>query len=212
MTLRSYYADQNFFGANIGTRMSAMKLAGGTLLYSPIAKTDALRDELSDVRWVLAPSKFHHLSAGEWFGEGVRSYAPQGLHEKRQDLSFDEVIAEPGEPFGDEVYVFPLRFIPMTSEVVILHRESRSLIVCDLVFNITKENTFGARFMMGLVGGYPGVRPSLLEKLATKKDLAREDVGALLDLDFDRLVLAHGAIVESGGKDALAKAYSWLGV
>lgn len=212
MKLRSYYADQTFLGANIGTRMSALHLSGGTLLYSPIAKTDELSRELDEVRWVLAPSKFHHLYASEWFGEGVTSYAPLGLCEKRNDIAFDEVVGEASEPFGDEVWVYPLRCIPMTSEVVLLHRESRTLIVSDLVFNVTKANTWGTRFLMGCFGAYPGVRASALERLTMKRDLAKEDLGRLLDLDFDRLVPAHGAIVEDGGKDALANAYRWLGV
>jgi hypothetical protein len=33
-----------------------------------------------------------------------------------------------------------------------------------------------------------------------------------VSLDFDRLVLAHGAIIDPGGKETLSRAFDWLRV
>ncbi len=49
------------------------------------------------------------------------------------------------------------------------------------------------------------IQPDLERAMARK-------IGALLELPFDRIILAHGSIVESGGRDALARAFSWLGL
>jgi hypothetical protein len=39
---------------------------------------------------------------------------------------------------------------------------------------------------------------------------ARRAVDRLLALDFDRLVVGHGAPLTSGGRQALGAAYAWL--
>ena len=42
------------------------------------------------------------------------------------------------------------------------------------------------------------------------KKLARRQVDRMLAWDFDRIILAHGAPVESGGREVLRRAYAWL--
>jgi hypothetical protein len=44
----------------------------------------------------------------------------------------------------------------------------------------------------------------------TDRRATRRSVDAVLALPFDRLVVGHGAPLESGGKEALAAAYAWL--
>ena len=39
---------------------------------------------------------------------------------------------------------------------------------------------------------------------------AREQVGRMLAWDADRIVLAHGDIIETGGREVLRRAYAWL--
>ena len=45
-----------------------------------------------------------------------------------------------------------------------------------------------------------------------KRAVARREIQALVDLDFDRLVMSHGDVIETGGREALANAFSWVGV
>jgi hypothetical protein len=85
-------------------------------------------------------------------------------------------------------------------------------VLTDLVFNFAADAPLATRAAMACLCGYPGCRSSALERLGMRRDLARRELGELLSWDFDRLVMAHGEVVETGGRAALAGAYRWLGV
>jgi hypothetical protein len=42
------------------------------------------------------------------------------------------------------------------------------------------------------------------------KAAARRFLDRILGWDFDRIVVGHGELVETGGRDALRSAYAWL--
>ena len=213
--LHTFEAPQRFLGLEIGCRMTVAVIDGDLLLHSAIDPTEVGPgglDHLGTPRWVLAPNRLHHLYAGPWLDRGLEGWAAPGLPERRPDLSFDHVVTETCEPFGPDVLLVPLRCFGLTNEVVMLHRPSRTLVVTDLVFHFTPAHPWLTRAAMWMSGAYPGCRASVLERVGMDRAVAREEIGGLLELDFDRLVPSHGAIVESGGKQALAEAYRWLGI
>jgi hypothetical protein len=63
-----------------------------------------------------------------------------------------------------------------------------------------------------LWGGWrAGVRPTpAFRATTTDRDAARESIERILRWDFDRIVIGHGEMVETGGKAALRAAYEWL--
>lgn len=201
---------QRFLGLEVGARMTVLALEAGLLVHSPIDITPASLGELGTLRWVVAPNLLHHLYVGPWIEAGAEAWCAPGLEKKRSDLSFAGVIDDVAEPFGPEVLAVPLRSIALTREVVLLHRPSGTLIVTDLLYHFQPEDPWSTRAVMRGLGGYPGVKTSLLEKVAMKRDVARAEIDHLLGLDFDRLIMAHGAVVETGGKAALADAFAWL--
>ena len=203
-------APQRFYGLEVGSRMTVLQLAGGLLVHSPVAVSPDTVAHLGELRWVLSPNRLHHLHAGPWLERAAQGFAAPGLPEKRPDLSFDGVIDEQGEPFGAEVLAIPLRCFPFTNEVVLFHRPSRTLIVTDLVFHFTTEAPWLTRAGLWLSGGYPGCRTTLIERLGMDHEIAREEIRYLLSLDFDRLIMAHGAVIETGGREALEGAFHWL--
>src|SRR5258708_31903333 len=82
----------SYFGLKLGTRMTIVRLAGGELwVHSPIALTPELRaavEALGPVRYVVAPSLFHHLFAAEWLAPsfpGAVLHGPRQPPRKRQD-------------------------------------------------------------------------------------------------------------------------------
>jgi len=204
-------AEQRFFGVELGSRMTVLRLDGDLLLYSPVALDPGSLDRLGTPRWLLAPNTFHHLHVRPWLARGLTGYAAPGLAEKRRDLDFAHTVSEPCAPFGDAVQLVPLRSLPLVGEVALLHRPSRTLVVTDLVFHLGADAPWATRAAFWLLGGYPGCRATLLERALMRRAVARDDLRGLLALDFDRLIMAHGHIIETGGKDALANAYSWLG-
>jgi len=205
-------SEQRFFGIEVGTRMTVLELDGGLLIHSPIDMDPDRVAHLGKVRWVLAPNLLHHLYVGPWIEAGADAWAVPGLQAKRPDLRFAGVVGPDSSPFGDDVVLLPLTCFPLTNEVVVLHRPSRTLVVTDLVFNLPATAPKATRFAMRCLGGYPGCRATFLERIAIRRATARREFAALAALDFDRVILAHGEVIETGGRAALARAYDWLGV
>ncbi|MEM6274635.1 MAG: DUF4336 domain-containing protein [Myxococcota bacterium] len=203
---------QRFYGVEVGARMSVLELGQGLLVHSPIAGAPDVLRSLGRVRWVVAPNLLHHLYLPAWQSEpGVEIYGAPGLPEKRADLNFTAVIDVESEPFGDDVLAIPLRSFDVTREVVLFHRSSRTLIVTDLIFNFSRSAPIMTRLVLRALGGFPGPKTTLLERRGMKKDIARAELQRLLALDFDRLIMAHGEIIETAGKKALKSAFEWLG-
>jgi hypothetical protein len=203
-------APQKMLGVELGTRMTVLQLQGGVLVYSPVAIDPQSIAHLGPLRWAVAPNTFHHLHVGPWLDAGAEGWAPPKLVAKRPDLSFAGELVPGVNPFGDEVEVVALQGIELTQEVVLHHRPSRTLIVTDLAFNYQADAPLLTKAFMVSACGYPGFSSTLVERLAMKRSIARPELEHLLSLDFDRVVLAHGHILPTGGKEALRKAFSWL--
>jgi hypothetical protein len=207
-----------FAGLEIGTRMTVIGLPGRSLfLHSPVSLDPELRKELESrgsVRYVVAPNRFHHLSVGDYAQAfpDVRIFAAPGLEQKRPDLCFDAVLGdEAPEAWRGEIEQRVFRGLPMTNEVVFFHRRSRTLVLTDLAFNFGEESPGLTRFAMRLAGGYGRFGPTLLERLLIRDRVAaRSSLDRILEWDFDRVVVTHGSVLESGGREALSAGYAWL--
>ncbi len=206
-------AAQRFMGLEVGARMTVLELDGGLLVHSPVAIEPAAIAHLGTPRWVLAPNLLHHLYVGPWVAAGLEQpWVAPGVPEKRRDLCFHGVVEPKGSPFGEDVWLMPLQSIPFTNEVVVLHRPSRTLVLCDLVVNLSPTSPWSTRAAMRCVCGYPGCRSTLLERLGMRRPAARRELSTLAGWDFDRVIMAHGEIIETGGKQALLDAFGWLSV
>ena len=203
-------APQRFYGLEVGARMTILSLDEGLLLHSPVAAPPALVERLGAPRWALAPNLLHHLYIGPWAERGVEAWAAPGLARKRADVGFAGEVVAGVQPFGGAVEVLPMTCFAMTREVALLHRPSGTLIVSDLVFNLSPEAPWTTRAAMRCLCGYPGCKVTLLERLGMRREAARREIEHLLSWPFDRLIMAHGEIVETGGKEALRRAFSWL--
>jgi hypothetical protein len=209
---------QRFLGLEVGARMSVIRLADGSLLlHSPVALDTELRRELDavgPVRFAVAPNRVHHLHAGkvaEAYPE-VRLWIGPGLERKRPDLAFAGVLGDeaPVEWRGQLDQVF-FRGRPYENEVVFFHRASRTLILCDLAFNFGPRAAAPTRWLMRLLRSYGRFGPSTLDPLLIRdRSAARQSLERILAWDFDRVVVAHGDVLASGGREALRRGYAWL--
>lgn len=202
--------DQRFFGVEMGCRMTVLDTGSGLLVHSPIDVDPAVVRPLGTLRWVVAPNCLHHLYVGPWLDAGAEGWAAPGLAEKRPDLSFAGVLSTGTEVFGDAVEVIALECFSLTNEVVLLHRPSRTLVVTDLLFHIQPTAPLLTRMFMRVSGGYPGCCTTLLERIGFDRPTARREMAILAELDFDRLIMSHGAVIETGGKRAFLDAMAWL--
>jgi hypothetical protein len=207
-----------FLGMELGTRMTVLRLAdGGLLLHSPVRLEPRLRaelDALGPVRTLVAPNRFHHLFVADYFAAypDASGYAAPGLDQKRSDLRFHDVLDdEPPPLWAGQLDQLVFRAMPILNEVVFFHPATRTLIITDLVFNVQRAESLIDRVLLQLDGVYRRVALGRVERLFIRdKRAARASIDRMLAWDFDRLVLAHGDVLERGGRDALRAAFTWL--
>jgi uncharacterized protein DUF4336 len=202
----------------LGTRMTVIRLPdGGLFVHSPVELDEPTRaavDTLGPVRHLIAPNRFHHLFVQRWLEAypDARAHAAPGLSEKRSDLTFHAVLDDTADAGWREV--IDQRFLsgfPMMNEVAFRHRPSRTLIATDLLVRIGRDAPAMTRFGAWLFGGLEDGRGLKPEKLVIRdKARFRQEVEDVLAWDFDRVILAHGELVASGGREALRNHYRWL--
>jgi hypothetical protein len=209
---------QTFYGLAVGTRMTVIRLADRRLLlHSPVALDPGLRGELDAIGRVcfaVAPNRVHHLYAGDVATAypGTRLWVGPGLERKRPDLVFEAVLTDdaPAEWRGEVDQIF-FRGRPYENEVTFFHRASRTLILCDLAFNFGPSAAAPTRWLMKLLRSYGRLGPSTLDPwLIRDRAAARDSLERILAWDFDRVIVAHGDVLETGGHEILRRGYSWL--
>lgn len=204
---------------DLGARMTVVRVAGGGLLVvSPVALDGPTRgalEALGAVRWIVAPNKHHHLFAAEY----VRHYpeaglfGPPGLPEKRRDLPFTAVLGagDPPPTWPAELPFHLFQGAPPLSEVVFLHRPSRTLILADLAFNVPERSRGKARLFYWLTGASGRFGPHRLIRWSIRdRRRARASLDHILTWDFDRVIVSHGEVLEANGKQLLELAFGFL--
>lgn len=215
----------NYFGLEVGTRMTVIRLSGKSgrklAIISPIEITKEIGsqiDAIGSVAHIIAPNLYHHLYAGACksvYSDATLWGAP-GLKEKRPELAIDGVI-RPGEdaPWQDLEGIFfdglktlgPNGFDTL-NEWVFLHSASRTLILTDAAFYYDSSFPWTVQLATRVLGSYDVLKPSVLEKIAIRdKQTLKRSVEAVLEWDFDRVVMAHGRVIEKGGKEMFRKGY-----
>ena len=202
---------------DIGTRMTVIRLRDGSLfLHSPVqldGKTRAALDAVGPVRAVVAPSLVHHFFVGDYGTTYPQAtlYAAPGLEKKRADVPFGAGLDDepPAQWMGQlEQHVF--RGAPIMNEVVFFHPATRTLLLTDLAFNVTRPMSGRVRFFLRLVGAR-GFGPHRIIRFGVRdRDAARASLERILQWDFDRVIVTHGDVLESGGHAAMQAAFAWL--
>lgn len=205
-----------FWGLETGTRMTIVRLHGGLFVHCPAPLSTALRtevDALGPVRALVASSLFHHLGVQSWIDAHPRAIACAcpGLERKRSDIRWDRVLGDSPEPEwrGELEQVF-FAARTMENEVVFFHRDSRTMICADVVFNLARHPSRLTRLVAFLMANREPGATWLEHVMMRDRQAAREQIGRMLAWDFDRIVLSHGPIVEANGHEVLRRAYAWL--
>lgn len=207
-----------YMGLAVGARMTVIRLSDGSLwVHSPLHLTPERREAveaLGPVCFLVAPNKYHHLFIGEWMAAfpQARAYAAPGLSEKRKDLSFHAVLSEQvSADWAGQIDVLPWQGAPMLGEVVFFHRPSRTLVLTDSAHNIGANAAPLTRFVFKVVGRCDRLSTWVVDRLVNRdRAAARRTVDTILQWDIQRVILAHGNIVEHDGAQAFREAYAWL--
>ena len=199
-------------------RMLVIRVPAGLILWSPVTLDDAQAaaiDALGTVRWIMAPNAFHHLyledSMQRW--PDATLIVSDGLAQKRPDLDLSNAVSLASMPsaFAGILEARRIEGAPSMNEWVLLHKPSRTLIVCDLIFNIHAVKRWSASLIFRMVGAWKRCAQSRMWRFFVKdRAAAAASLAAVMAWDFDRIVMAHGDVVETGGQAALAQATPWM--
>jgi hypothetical protein len=211
-----------FWGVEVGTRMTLIRLANGELVaISPIAvdrQTINQINELGNVTTIIAPNLYHHLFVAEFKAiyPDAQIWAAPDLELKRPDLPIDKTLTDGRIGLDNEIeYLFfegfnffDLPKISALNEVVFFHRASKTLILTDTAYHFDRSFPWITQLSFRILGGYQKLQPSLLEKLATReRDRVKNSIKRVLDWDFQRVIMAHGSIVDRDAKSQLKAGY-----
>ena len=208
----------SFWGATIPTRMTVIRLTDGTLfIHSPVLLTIQLKDRLDvlgQVRYVVSPNKYHHYHMGEYAQafKKVKMYASPGLREKRKDILFQNVLKNsPEQEWREDIDQVLFMGSPAVQEAIFFHKPSRTLIVGDLCFNIDEHHPFLFKSLGKLLGLYKHLSAGpMIRYTVQDKNPAKLSMQKIMSWNFERIILAHGDIIENNAKEVLKKAYTWL--
>ena len=211
-----------YYALEVGTRMTVIRLADRHLaVISPIAIDDALEHQLNGlgtVRYIIAPNLYHHQFAAKFkvlypFAE---FWAAPGLGFKQPELPIDHIIQCQAQSFvqGIEYLLFngvrtlSTKGATVLNECVFFHPFSRTLILTDTAFHFDHSFPWTTQLAARILGSYHQLSPSVLERIATRdKQAVRQSVETVLSWDFDRVIMAHGSIIETGGRRQFRRGY-----
>lgn len=194
-------------------RMTVVRLeSGGLLLHSVVPIDDPLAAELAalgPVEHIVAPNLLHHThlapaierypTATVW---GVR-----GLAEKRPDVRFEKTLGDAAPSWAAEFTPLQIRGIPWATETVFFHEATHTVVVTDLVFNIHEVRGWITPWVLRMAGAYRRFAQSrLLRRSIKDATAASSSVEQMLEWPIERVVMAHGCVVERDAKAQLVEA------
>ncbi len=206
-----------YLGFEVGRRMAVVRLAGGGLLvHSPTSLSTELRaalDQLGEVRFVIPASELHGHLYMEQYRDAyprVKLFAAPGLERKRKDLHFDALLSGVPEPeWRDDLDQVAFEGWRRLNEIEFFHSKTRTLITGDLSCNFGRLVTrLVAQGRMRQRLGPPTecrILGILRDRGAVRRSLER-----ILEWDFERVLLGHGEIIHTGGRDAFEEGFARL--
>ena len=209
-------------GVMFTTRMTVVKLSDGSLwVNSPVSVPfDTLKriTELGPVRYLVAATPRHVWRLAAWhtlFPE-AQLWAPRTtpFTLKKGHLPFTGILGdEPPQGWADDLDQLAFKGNPLIEEVLFFHKESRTVILDDLIqiHPIVKGKPFrNALFKLeGVASPHGGVALDIRLSF-TNRNLARRSLEKLLSWDFDKLIIAHGVCIEKDAKPFVERAFRWL--
>jgi len=177
--LRRY--PMSLLGIKFGRNVTILPKASGELIIhstAPFSAEDISQIfEFGDPKWILDATNFH-----DTFADHAASAFP--------DLSYltpNDFLEGPKHPFGEEIEVIPVAGMPTINEFAFLHRESGTLVLADLIFNLDESAGRWSHSMMRILAGIrsmPG-NSRLFRSYIADDEAFDASVREILDRDFE---------------------------
>ncbi len=200
-------------GADLRRNVSIIRLLSGKLVIhstAPFSPEDVAGiNQLGEPGWLIDTLLRHDTFAKEGRAAfpDIPYLAPADFS---QDLDFKtEPLLPPPAEWTGELDVLEIAGAPEFGEHVVLHRASRTLIVADLVINFGPGQGIWSEILLNVASVHgehaPGVTKPF-KKAITDEEAFKASVGQLLAWDFDRIIVGHGEVLETGAREKLRAA------
>jgi hypothetical protein len=229
MVLSEYVKEQiwiceypvRYSGIDLFGRMTVIRLQNGDLLiHDPCQIDENLKSELAtigNVKYIIAPGSYHHLFVKEFQSHypNAETYLCPGLERKRPDIPFHWILGnEPDPRWNGEIELVVVQGTKYIWEVPFFHKASGTLILVDLLENIgdsyQHQASWHLMFWWKLVfrmWNNPKAAPEYQIGWGDKK-IVRIALKQVLAWKPERIILAHGEIIEKDIEDTLIKAWA----
>lgn len=210
------------FGVPFTTRMVVVKLSNGSVwVSSPVpVPFDTLKHitALGPVRYLVVATPRHVWRLEAWhalFPE-AQLWVPRPtlFTLKKGRLPFTGMLGD--TPYHDWAVDFDqlaFKGNPLIEEVVFFHKDSRTLMLDDIIQNHPRmkgKPLLNALFKLEGVAYPHGGVPLDIRLTFRNRNLARQSLEQLLSWDFDKLIVAHGVCIEKDAKLFVERAFRWL--
>lgn len=201
------------FGADFGNRMTVIRLSNGRLLlHSPLKISDGLLDSvrgLGKVDFIVTPNNFHGLFVEEWRREFPEAKYFTAKEVKENGNSPFPLSSLRNEVSGSDIEVIKIKGAPKVNEYAFIHKESKTLILTDMAFNIAANVSFWSKVFFKLNGAFDKFGPSrLMKTMISDPEALNSSIEVILAFDIHRIIVSHGNILESNARATLKEAFS----
>ncbi|KAH8830126.1 hypothetical protein DL96DRAFT_1591694 [Flagelloscypha sp. PMI_526] len=207
-----------------GGRSTAIRLNNGSvwvLASTPLTiDTKATLDAMGPVKWIMAGDVGHYLFIAEFAKAypDAKVIAVKDLVQKLQekDVRVDGAYgSDPeGTMYGFEEEIQARYFSGFANkDVAWVHGPSKTLVVADLIFNLPGTEQHSKSKASSKVPLLGSLKPSgsvhkTFVYVGQDKVAMKRDVHAVAGWDFDRIIMCHGDVIETGGKAQWKEAYA----
>jgi hypothetical protein len=222
ITPEIYCLDGNWMETPFRRRMTILRLKnGGLVIHSAIQLKDddySKIDALGRVEYIVVPNSYHNSDARFFAARypNAKVFVPKGAAESvRKNCPVHGILPEAWTPkLREEIGCQEFDGTRGLSENVFFHRGSKTLLVTDLVFNMQNEVSGALKVFFKLNRIYKRFGPSRIFRygFVNQPKVAAESFHEMMHWDFDRVIMNHGEILNTGGKEALRKGFEEMGL
>jgi hypothetical protein len=198
-------------GIDFRRNVTILRLSDGRVVIhstAPFTAEDvAAIGRFGEPAWLIEATLMHDTFAKEGHAafRDLPYLAPDGFR-KISGISTESLHPPPLDWKG-EIDVFRIDGMRM-NERALFHRQSRTLVVADLFFSLPAETRgwpgFFARHFMRLPDLF-GIS-AFFRLMISDRPAFERSVNALMELDFEKVIVAHWKPLETGAKPAVGRA------
>lgn len=186
--------------------LRSMLVADGErqILVSPVATADEAALAGTVPLTLVAPSLLHHrhLEPALERYHPVALWGPPGLADKKPELVPLHVFGVDPWPHGELLDFVLVEGAPKRNEVVLFHRDSRTIYTADLFFHICEPEGFLTPITFRMMDIHRRfAMAKTWRRWVTDRDAFARSIDRILAWDFDRIVVAHGETVDHHARE-----------